>query len=46
MPGDELILTFLPSLVETLLKREKSKGAPLTEEEVLALCAGRPHRRP
>lgn len=37
MPEDELILTFVPSLVSLLLSREQDKGAPLTEEEVLEI---------
>ena len=35
MSEDKLILTFIPSLVSLLLAREESKGAPLTEQEVL-----------
>jgi hypothetical protein len=34
---DNLVPVFTPALVSTLLKREKSKGAPLTEEEVLEI---------
>jgi hypothetical protein len=37
MPEDQLILTFIPSLVSLLLGREEGKGAPLTEEEVLEI---------
>ena len=36
-PEDKLILTFVPSLVSLLLGREKSKGSPLTEQEVLEI---------
>ena len=35
--GEKLILWFVPSLVATLLDREKAKGSPLTEEEVLEI---------
>jgi phage terminase Nu1 subunit (DNA packaging protein) len=35
MGEGRLIITFVPSLVATLLNRERSKGAPLTEQEVL-----------
>lgn len=35
--AEKLIRTYTPSLIETLLDREKKKGAPLTEAEVLAL---------
>lgn len=34
---DNLIIYPVPSLVATLLNREKSKGSPLTEEEVIAI---------
>jgi len=37
MPEGKLILTFVPSLVSLLLAREKSKGAPLTQQEVLEI---------
>ena len=37
MSEDKLILTFVPSLVSLLLAREESKGAPLTEQEVLEI---------
>ena len=37
MPNERLILTFIPSLVSVLWGREESKGAPLTEEEVLQI---------
>lgn len=32
--GDRLIITHIPSLVATLLNKERAKGAPLTQEEV------------
>lgn len=32
--GDRLIITHIPSLVATLLNKERAKGAPLTREEV------------
>ena len=35
--NEELILYFVPSLVATLLNREKADGRPLTEAEVLAI---------
>lgn len=34
-PGSDLVPVFTPALVSILLKKEKAKGAPLTEEEVL-----------
>lgn len=34
---ENLIIYPIPSLVATLLNREKAKGAPLTEEEVIAI---------
>lgn len=34
---DNLIIYPIPSPVATLLNREKAKGAPLTEEEVMAI---------
>jgi len=37
MPEGKLILTFVPSLVSLLLAREQSKGAPLTQQEVLEI---------
>ena len=40
--SEELILYFVPSLVATLLNREKSIGRPLTETEVLAIRDGCP----
>lgn len=33
----ELVLYFVPSLVATLLNRERTAGRPLTEAEVLAI---------
>ena len=33
----ELIIYISPSLVATLLNREKAKGSPLTEEEVIQI---------
>ena len=35
--NDKLIVYPVPSLVATLLNRERSKGSLLTEEEVLAI---------
>ena len=35
--SEELIIYPVPSLVATLLNREAEKGAPLTEEEVIAI---------
>ena len=32
--GDDLIITHIPSLVATLLNKERAKGEPLTREEV------------
>lgn len=32
--GDHLIITHIPSLVATLLNRERAKGSALTKEEV------------
>lgn len=31
---DEVIITHIPSLIATLLNRERTKGSPLTREEV------------
>ena len=31
---EDLIITHVPSLVATLLNKEREKGAPLTQEEV------------
>ncbi|WP_052573904.1 hypothetical protein [Haloferula sp. BvORR071] len=35
--SEKLIITCIPSLVATLLNRERAKGSPLTEEEVIAI---------
>ena len=35
--NESLIIFCIPSLVATLLNRERAKGSPLTEEEVLAI---------
>jgi len=35
MSEPKLVITFTPSLVATLLNREKAKGSSLTEQEVL-----------
>lgn len=32
-----LVLTYVPALITVLLFREKSKGSPLTEQEVLEI---------
>lgn len=40
--GDRLIITHIPSLVATLLNRERAKGSPLTKEEVEAIRDGAP----
>ncbi|MBP2184261.1 hypothetical protein [Amycolatopsis magusensis] len=37
---DELVIEFSPALVAVLLAAERSKGAPLTEEEVLEIRDG------
>ncbi len=37
MSDDDLQLVFIPALVAILLNQERRKGAPLTEEEVLAI---------
>ena len=37
-----LVIVPVPSLVAILLHREQEKGAPLTEQEVLALRDGAP----
>ena len=34
---EDLILYPMPSLVATLLNRERAKGSPLTEDEVLSI---------
>lgn len=38
--GDQLVLIFVPPLVTVLMAAEKTKGAPLTEDEVTALRDG------
>ena len=35
MNEDEIIPTFMPSLISVLRAQEKQKGAPLTEQEVI-----------
>ena len=35
--ADELVIYPMPSLVATLLNRERAKGGPLTEAEVLEI---------
>jgi hypothetical protein len=35
--NENLILYPVPSLVSTLMNRERSKGSPLTEEEVVQI---------
>lgn len=37
MRDERLFITFVPSLVSVLWGREKDKGSPLTEQEVLAI---------
>jgi hypothetical protein len=37
MTDDELVPTFIPSLVALLCHDEKARAAPLTREEVLAI---------
>jgi len=37
MSNEELVIVPVPSLVATLLQREREKGAPLTESEVLEI---------
>ena len=39
---ENLIIYPIPSLVATLLNREQAKGAPLTEEEVIAIREAAP----
>jgi len=41
---DRLIITHIPSLVATLLNKERAKGAPLTEEEVESIKDEAPAR--
>jgi hypothetical protein len=35
--NDPLCLVFIPALVTVLLNKERAKGSPLTEDEVLAI---------
>ena len=35
--SEELIICPVPSLVSTLLNRERAKGSPLTEQEVIQI---------
>ncbi len=35
--SDNLVIYPMPSLVATLLNREREKGSPLTEEEVMRI---------
>jgi hypothetical protein len=37
MSDEELALFFIPSLSTVLLNRERAKGSPLTEEEVISI---------
>ncbi|GGS35694.1 MULTISPECIES: hypothetical protein [Actinokineospora] len=37
---DDLVIEFSPPLIALLLAAERSKGGPLTEEEVLAIRDG------
>jgi len=37
MKNHHLVPVFIPSLVSVLLKHERDKGTPLTEDEVLAI---------
>ncbi|CAM3527056.1 Addiction module component [Stackebrandtia soli] len=37
MTDDDLVLEFSPPLIALLLAAERSKGVPLTEEEVLGV---------
>jgi len=39
-PREKLVIVITPSLVSTLWRREKENGAPLTEQEVLAIRDG------
>ena len=36
-PKEQLVITPIPALVTILLRKEREKGAPLSEEEVLAI---------
>ena len=38
--SEDLVITCVPSLVAVLLKREREKGSPLTDQEVLAVRDG------
>lgn len=38
--NNDLVFVFMPSLVATLLNRERAKGSALTEAEVLAIRDG------
>ena len=40
MPEEKLVFFFIPSLVAILLNRERAKGHPLTEQEVLEIRDG------
>jgi hypothetical protein len=42
--GDRLIITHTPSLVATLLNKERAKGSPLTREEVESIRDEAPAR--
>jgi len=37
MTTESLIPVFMPSLVSMLLRHERDKGSPLTEDEVIAI---------
>jgi hypothetical protein len=37
MSDEKLVLFFIPSLSAVLLNRERKKGSPLTEEEVISI---------
>ena len=40
--SNDLIIYPMPSLVATLLNRERAKGSPLTEQEVIQIRDGCP----
>ena len=40
MTDDNLLIVPVPALVAVLISKEREKGAPLTEEEVLAIRDG------
>ena len=42
--SEELIIFPIPSLVATLLNRERAKGSPLTEQEVIQIRDACPAR--